>query len=119
VGPPDRLGRVEESPGFVPWFNAHVSPGITQNSFTAVNATGLLITITLAFWTVQSSASVLLVVAWLSFLMLTNAIFHITGAVIDQAYVPGLVTAIVLYLPYCTWVAAQVVRGRRAATSLV
>jgi hypothetical protein len=62
---------------------------------------------------------VLLVVAWLSFLMLTNAIFHITGAIVDRGYVPGLATAILLYLPYCGWVATQIVRHRRAAPALL
>lgn len=128
VGFPERLRRglllaplvfvahwLEESPGFVFWFNTHVSPGITQSTFTAVNSTALLITIfvTLGFWATQTTASVLLVVAWLSFLMLANAIFHITGAVVDGAYVPGLLTAILLYLPYFAWVAAQIVRSRR------
>lgn len=131
---PDRLRRglllapllfiahwLEELPGFVDWFNAHATPGITQDSFSGVNATALLITVlvTLACWATRSAASVLLAVAWLSLLMLTNAIFHITGAIVDRAYVPGLVTAIVLYLPYFAWVATQVVRGRLVAPGVV
>lgn len=131
---PDRLRRglllaplvflahfLEESPGFVPWFNAHVTPGITQGLFWTVNLTGLLITVivTLGFWASESVASVLLVVAWLSFLMLANAIFHITGTIVDRGYVPGLVTAILLYLPYYVWVAAQVMRSRRVAPGLM
>jgi hypothetical protein len=59
------------------------------------------------------------VVAWLSFLMLTNAIFHITGAIVDRGYVPGLATAVLLYLPYCGWVAGQVVRSRPVAPGLL
>jgi Protein of unknown function with HXXEE motif len=51
-------------------------------------------------------------VAWLSFLMLANAIVHITGAIVDRVYVPGVVSAIVLYLPYCAWVLVQVFRSR-------
>jgi hypothetical protein len=55
---PDRLSRgllaaplvfvahfLEESPGFVRWFNAHVTQGITADLFWTVNATGLVITI--------------------------------------------------------------------------
>jgi len=108
---------LEESPGFVSWFNAHVTEGITQDLFQTVNAAGLVITVlvVLGFWATQSAASVLLVAAWLSFLMLTNAILHITGAIVDRAYVPGLVTAILLYVPYCAWVGVQVVRSRRVA----
>jgi hypothetical protein len=112
---------LEESPGFVPWFNAHVTRGITAELFWAVNATALLITVlvTVVFWTTRSAAAVVLVVAWLSFLMLTNAVFHITGAIVDRGYVPGLATAILLYLPYCGWVAGQVVRNRRVAPGLL
>ena len=131
---PDRLSRgllfaplvfvahlLEESPDFVPWFNAHVTPGITAELFWTVNATALLITVlaTLGVWATSSAAAVVLVVAWLSFLMLTNAIFHITGAIVDRGYVPGLATAILLYLPYCFWVAAQAVRSRRVTPGLL
>jgi hypothetical protein len=62
---------------------------------------------------------VVVVVAWLSFLMLTNAVFHITGALVDRGYVPGLATAIFLYLPYCGWVTRQFVRNRRVAPGLL
>ena len=112
---------LEETPGFVAWFNAHVTPGITQDNFWSVNITGLLITVFVVsvFWASQSAGSALLVVAWLSLLMLTNAIFHITGAVIDRAYVPGLVTAVVLYLPYFSWVALRVLRSRQVSPGLV
>jgi hypothetical protein len=104
---------LEESPGFVAWLNAHVTPDITQGTFWNVNAAGLVITVlvVLGYWATRSAASVLLVVAWLSFLMLTNAMLHITGAVVDRGYVPGLVTAIVLYVPFYAWVCAQVVRS--------
>lgn len=130
----DRLGRglllaplvfvahfLEESPGFVPWFNAHVARGITADLFWTVNATALLITVlvVLVYRAGESSVGVILLVAWLSCLMLANAIFHITGAIVDQGYVPGLVTAILLYLPYCGWVAAEAVRTRRVAPGLL
>jgi Protein of unknown function with HXXEE motif len=112
---------LEESPGFVPWFNAHVTRGITADLFWTVNATGLLITVlvTVVFWGSGSTAAVALVAAWLSFLMLTNAVFHITGAIIDRGYVPGLATAVLLYLPYCGWVGWRLVRLRRIAPGLL
>jgi hypothetical protein len=82
---------------------------------------GLLITILVlvVFWATDTAAAVVLVVAWLSFLMLTNAVFHITGAIVAHGYVPGLATAILLYLPYCGWVGWQVVRQHRAALGLL
>jgi len=112
---------LEESPGFVQWFNAHVARGTTQSLFWTVNATGFLITILLVVGcrATRSELSMLLMIGWLSFLMLANAILHITGAILDRGYVPGLLTAIGLYLPYFGWVAAQVVHGRRLAPGLV
>lgn len=112
---------LEESPGFVAWFNAHVTRGITADLFWTVNATGLVITVllTLACWTSNSPAAVVLMVGWLSFLMLTNAVFHVTGAILDRRYVPGLVTASLLYLPYCGWVATQLVRHRPVAPGIL
>jgi hypothetical protein len=105
---------LEESPTFVPWFNAHVTPGITRSAFWNVNVTGLSITgvVAVGFWLTRSPSALGLAVAWLSFLMLTNAIFHIAGAVLDAAYVPGLLSAIVLYLPYFVWVLVRVLRSQ-------
>jgi hypothetical protein len=112
---------LEESPRFVPWFNAHVTQGITADLFWRVNATGLLITVlvTVVFRGTETTTGMALVVAWLSFLMLTNAVFHVTAAIVDRGYVPGLVTAVILYLPYCGWVAWQLGRHRLVAPGLL
>ena len=106
---------LEEAPGFVPWFNAHVTPGITESLFWSVNLTGLGITaavVTIELAT-RSRASAVIVVAWLSFLMLANGLFHIIAAAVDGAYVPGLVTAIVLYLPFYSLIVRRLSRERR------
>jgi hypothetical protein len=112
---------LEESPRFVPWFNAHVARGITQDAYWTVNLTGLVITVVLVggVWATREEGLLLPMIAWLSFLMLTNAIFHVTGAFVDRGYVPGLVTAVVLYLPYCAWVARQIVHARQLRASAV
>jgi hypothetical protein len=93
---------LEESPGFVPWFNAHVARGISESLFWQVNLTALAITlIVLALeWRSESTASLALAVAWLGFLFFGNALLHIAGAFVDRGYVPGLVTAIALYVPF-------------------
>ncbi|HET9293117.1 MAG TPA: HXXEE domain-containing protein [Gemmatimonadales bacterium] len=112
---------LEESPGFVSWFNAHVERGITPYLFWTVNITALAITLFVVFAcrASDSRATVLVAVAWLSFLMLANAIFHVTGAIVDRGYVPGLVTAVVLYLPYYGWIARRVQRDRGVAPGWV
>ena len=131
--PAHRLGRglwlappifvahfLEESRGFVPWFNAHVTPGITDGLFWTVNLTGLaiLLLVVAAHWTAGSPATVVVVVAWISFLMLANGAFHVIAAVVDRRYVPGLVTAALLYLPFCGWIAREVLRLRDVSRGL-
>jgi hypothetical protein len=112
---------LEERPGFVTWFNAHAAPPITQQLFTSVNVTALAITLAVvaAEWGGRSAASLALAVAWLGFLMLANAVLHVGGALADGAYVPGLVTALVLYLPYCAWLGAAVARSGRVRPALL
>jgi hypothetical protein len=106
---------LEEGRGFVSWFNAHVPNGITESLFWTVNVNALAITVGVVVlaWLVPSGFSPLAVVAWFSFLMAANALLHIVGAIVDRAYMPGLVTAILLYLPFYTWVMRETVRSRR------
>ena len=75
--------------------------------------------VVVAFRVARSPAGALVVIAWLGFLTLANALFHIAGAVVDRGYVPGLAIAILLSLPYFGWVAGQMVRGRRVAPALL
>jgi hypothetical protein len=111
----------EEGPTFVTWFNAHVARGITEPLFWSVNFTALAITaaVVVLEWLSGSTFSAALAVAWLSLLMFANAVFHGIAAVVDGAYVPGLVTAMLLYLPFYAWVVARVVQLRRLPRSAV
>jgi len=106
---------LEESPGFVTWFNSHVRQGIVPGLFWRVNITALIITIilTVVEFFARSVTSAVLIILWLSFLMLANAIFHIAGATVDRHYVPGLITAIALYLPYYALVVGKMLRNGR------
>ena len=106
---------LEESPRFVAWFNAHVHNGITSRLFWNVNISALVITlVVMVIELVEPSFfSAALIVFWFSFLMLANTIFHITGALVDRAYMPGLVTAIILYLPFYFLVVLRLLRKRR------
>jgi len=107
---------LEESPWFVDWFNSHVSRGITSGSFWRVNLTALIITLLAVGieYLSRSAFSLTLIVGWLGFLMLANAVFHIVAAVVDRSYVPGLVTAILLYVPYYVWLFASAIKSRRS-----
>ena len=106
---------LEEAPGFVTWFNAHVERGITDSLFWSVNFTALAITIVVVIleWLSSTALSATIAIAWLSFLMFANALFHLIGAVVDRAYMPGLVTALLLYLPFYGWVIARAIQMYR------
>jgi hypothetical protein len=110
---------LEEAPGFVAWFNVHVDRGITQEMFWGVNNTGLVVTLVVVAleWLTETPVSALAAMAWLSCLMAANALFHVVAAIVDGAYVPGLITAVVLYLPYYAWFVARLVRARRVQTT--
>ena len=92
----------EEAPGFVAWFNTKVALGITSESFWQVNLFALVITIVVALIARfdDTTFSAIVSVAWFSLLMAANALVHIGGALIDRRYVPGLVTAVIAYLPF-------------------
>jgi hypothetical protein len=92
----------EEAPGFVRWFNAHVERGMTMQSFLQVNAGVLVVTLIVAavVWMEHSAAPACIAVAWLAFMMGGNAVVHIAATIIDGRYVPGFVTAVVVYVPY-------------------
>ena len=70
---------LEEAPGFVTWFNAHVARGITLPLFWSVNYTALGITIAVVAleWMSSSAHAAAIAIAWLGLLMFGNALFHI------------------------------------------
>ena len=113
---------LEESPGFVEWFNSHVARGITPTLFWGVNLAALFITLAVvAFeWFSRTPLSLGVALAWLGFLMFANAVFHVAGALVDGRYVPGLATAVLLYLPFYLWLFVRALKsGRVTAAALL
>lgn len=106
---------LEEGPRFVEWFNSHVARGITPELFWTVNIFGLVITVVVVAveWLGESRESAALVVLWLSFLFFANALLHITGAIADRAYAPGVITAALMYLPFYALIIARILRAHR------
>ena len=92
----------EEAPGFVEWANSLMQEDITERLFFAVNLVAFVVTAALAVIAKLSCSSeaIVLMLAWLSFLMFGNAIVHVTGTVALGRYSPGTVTSVVLYLPF-------------------
>ena len=112
---------LEESPRFVEWFNSHVVGGITAELFWKVNISALVITLIVVGieWLSRSGLSLTLAMAWLSFLMLANALFHVAGGLVERQYVPGLVTAVLLYFPYYVWLCVEILKSKRVNTAVL
>lgn len=93
---------VEEAPGFIAWMNRRFELNLTMGYFVAMSAIGLLVTVVLAVPRVgpRNHLRALGLIAWLSFLMLANGVLHLTASLLFREYVPGTVTAGLLYLPY-------------------
>jgi hypothetical protein len=110
---------VEEAPGFVTWVNAHIDRDITQAAFWTVNITGLLLTLAVVLfeWLSRSKGSAIVALAWIGFVMVGNAVLHTAGAIVDQGYAPGVITALLLYVPFSAWVIASALRTRRLSVS--
>lgn len=113
------LHVAEEAPGLVQWLDRVVNVTMTTEAFVAINATGLLLTLILSGLaaTTRDRAAALVLLAWLSFLMLTNGLLHVTATVLYRGYSPGLITAVVLYLPYFAWYATWLRRSFSVAWS--
>ncbi len=92
----------EEAPGFVEWANSLMEDDITQQLFIAVNTVAFVVTAVLAVIVALSCSrdAIVLMLALLSFLMFGNAILHVGATVALGRYCPGVVTSVVLYLPF-------------------
>lgn len=112
---------LEEAPGFVTWVNERIDRDITQSSFWAVNIVALIITLAVVLfeWTRQSKSSAIAAVVWLGFLMYGNALIHIAASVVDRGYVPGVVTALMLYLPFIVLVVTGLKRSGRVPPPVI
>lgn len=105
---------LEEAPGFVAWANGHVDRGIDQATFNQVNLGALVITlvVSLAHYTARSGASLVGAAAWFGFLMGGNAVLHLVAAALDRGYVPGVLSAALLYAPFFAVFLRAAVRER-------
>lgn len=115
------LHFLEESPGFVSWFNGYVDRDISSGLFWTVNLSGLFICllVVLVEWASPSLFSSALTILWLSFLMMANAVFHIIAAILEAGYVPGLITAILFYIPFYWWVMIKTRKEKKLSVALM
>lgn len=105
---------LEEVPGFVVWANSYADQDISQGFFLSLNflVLGVTASVTLIVWFSPSSLTVSVCLLWLSFIMLSNGCMHLVAAILEGGYVPGLLTAVLLYIPYCLALFVQFVRRK-------
>jgi hypothetical protein len=97
---------LEEAPGYIRWLNSVVDHGVPdQGHFFAGNLPSIAITALTAVIAAATlnRAALLVMLAWLSYFMFANAVFHIVATVVLHRYSPGTITAALLYLPYFAW----------------
>jgi hypothetical protein len=102
---------LEEAPTFVEWFNSLVARGISKPLFLSVNVVAGLITLGLCAMVVAAPGppAGILLSAWVGFLMLANAAFHLAG----------VVTATLLYIPAGILTLRAISREARVAPAAV
>jgi hypothetical protein len=103
---------LEEAPGYIRWFNTLVAPPMPEGNLLQLNAPSLAVTTVLAIIasTTLRRGALLVLFAWLSYFMFANALFHIVATIRLAQYSPGVITAVVLYLPYFGWLACYLRR---------
>lgn len=108
------LHFLEEAPGFVEWANSYVDQDISQGFFLSINffVLGVTSAVALIVWFSPTSFSASISTLWLSFMMLANGGLHVFAGILEQNYVPGLVTAVLLYIPYYLLLMTQLVRKK-------
>lgn len=108
------LHFLEEAPGFVAWINSYVDKDISREFFLSMNffVLGVTSIVALIMWVSPSPLSASLATLWLSFIMLANGCLHVFAGVLEQNYVPGLITAVLLYIPYYLLLMNQLVRKK-------
>ena len=102
ITPAFALHVLEEAPGFTDWVNRYASERYTQRDFVRNNALGLVGTAGATGLVTRSGSRPLFLAFYTGVLTqeaLWNTAFHAVMTGRHRAYSPGLVTALVLFLP--------------------
>jgi hypothetical protein len=91
--------------GFIKFVNTIV-PGVMSSQFVFINALFIIYVI------IALASNSLLLALSVPFLLIINAAIHIFSTIIFRKYGPGVVTAVVLYLPLSCYFIRQLNPGR-------
>lgn len=101
------LHILEEFWQFPLWVSAHFAPGFTSARFVIANAIMMvvLVSLTALVSVLRARAVDFLYFCWLSGQLFHNALFHIGTTAYFGVYSPGLLSAILLYVPVSYYIA--------------
>jgi hypothetical protein len=105
----------EEFWRFPSWASTHFAPGFTTQRFVVANVVIMLglLGLTVLVSAVSVRAVDFVYFCWLSGQLFHNALFHMGTTAYFGVYSPGLLSAILLYLPVCYCVARAAHREGR------
>jgi hypothetical protein len=105
----------EEFWRFPLWASTYFAPGFTTHRFVVANALIMLVLLGLTglVSAVRVRAVDFVYFCWISGQLFHNALFHMGTTAYFGVYSPGLLSAILLYLPVCYWIARAAHREGR------
>lgn len=104
----------EYGTGFPDWVTQTLGGAMTAGAFLTNNALFMVILLSLTAWAAwrPSPVSAFVLLSWASGNLFWNAVFHLATTALYGRYSPGLVTAVLLYLPVSLLVAQTALRDR-------
>ena len=84
--------------GFPAWVALVVERPVPETAFVAINAVALMLLIIGLRAATHAEANGWIAVA-VATIMLVNTLFHLGGAALTSSYSPGLISAVILYVP--------------------
>lgn len=104
----------EYASGFPDWVTHTLGGTMTGGAFLANNTLFMVILLSLTAWAAwrPSPVSAFVLLSWASGNLFWNSIFHIATTALYARWSPGLITAILLYLPVSVLVARAALRER-------
>ena len=96
------LHVLEEWPRFTVWANRYASPRYTQGDYNVIHTAGGAASLLAALivWRFPNRPVTFMFFAFFfAPSVLFNAFFHVCASVLTRSYCPGMITAVVIYLP--------------------
>lgn len=104
----------EYGTGFPDWVVQTLGGSMTGGAFLLNNAVFMMVLLSLTAWAAwrPSPVSAFILLSWASGNLFWNFVFHLVTTILHDRYSPGLMTAVLLYLPASVAVARAALRER-------